>query len=538
MKKIPLHVVKHESKEVIFQSLSVNFDIDFDKIIQEKGFSDYKIIFCKNYSEFKRIHEEEEQKSKLELLKIEEQKLKNPVKILELVDKINLVNAKKDFEDIENSIYIPIIGNSNVCTSISELRIKKHNYIQVCINEKKSKAIFLASFLNSKQGLNIRNLHKGGQIPKLSKARVSKMIISIPSQKQQKNILNFTRKIDEKNNELIFLTQSLDTLKKSLIKQPDQINTISKRYKELTKELDPENTALKLTFDEWIETLPFPLAATLRVYIATPKDDKHRRFRLLLHFFEATAPFISTIYFSIYINHKKHFDQIKSKFQENFPNFRQLGIGDWVQLINIFGKYTRTLLTEDSEECLRIFKDDDLFLAKTLSNKKIQHIFEEIRLIRNGDWAHTGITDKPLAEDLENKLLTLINYFRDQMGDIWSEIELIKGGSSENLSENNYIHNCQRLMGSHPAFKAISLKSKYMIFKDNLYLIDKKESEPIKLVEFLRINPPESKKVKNASYFFNGLKGKGESEFISHHHSHKIIENSSENLLTLLKKIM
>ena len=536
IKNPPLYFVNHEYKKVIFLNTSGTIDIEIDQILQKSELTTYEVIICKSFKEYREFCEKLEQKKRIELLQIEEEKLINPLKILELADKIKVGSSKRHFEDINNSIYIPKIGNTDVYTSISDLRIKEQNYIQVCINEKKSNAIFVASFLNSELGLSIRNLKKKGPIPVLSKERVSEIKISIPSLSQQQNILNFVRRIDEKNNELICLSNSLDALKISLIDQPDQTSAISKKYKELTKELDPEGVAVKLTFDDWIETLPFPLAAILREYLALPTGNRHR-FRVLLRFFEAAVPYITIIYFGMYADHKKYFNEIKSKLKkDNFLNFKHLTLGIWIQAFAVFRKYTESLLKEDFEVYRKSFNDDDLFLLKTFSDKKILFIFQKAGHIRN-DWAHASFVSNEDSIKIEEELMNLLKSFRKITGDIWTKTDLIKVDSSENLSEDNYIHNCFKVTGSNPTFKAIILHSRHILYKYHLYLVVNKDSKPIKLFEFLKINPPSSEKIKNASYFFNGLNTKGESKFISHHFSDSFIENSTEDLKTLLEEI-
>ena len=127
MKKPPLYFVNHEYKKVIFLNSSGTVDIEIDQILQKSELTTYEVIICKSFKEYREFCEKLEQKKRIELLQIEEEKLINPLKILELADKIKLGSSKRHFEDIKNSIYIPKIGNTNVYTSISDLRIKEQN---------------------------------------------------------------------------------------------------------------------------------------------------------------------------------------------------------------------------------------------------------------------------------------------------------------------------------------------------------------------------------------------------------------------------
>ena len=70
------------------------------------------------------------------------------------------------FQPLENAIYIPLIGSSDVVESPDELKLKAQNYAQVVIDPSRSDARFVARFLNSEFGKELRDLIKTGFIPK------------------------------------------------------------------------------------------------------------------------------------------------------------------------------------------------------------------------------------------------------------------------------------------------------------------------------------------------------------------------------------
>ena len=456
-------------------------------------------------------------------------------KISDLSTSISLGSPKKKFKEDFNTIYIPKIGNSKVCISILDLKIKEQNYIKVIIDPTKSYAEFLASFLNSDLGLTIRSKCMKGYIPFLNKTSVSNMHVLIPSLKQQKKILNFLLIVNKKKNDLANVSNRLDELKAELISKPSSLEEVSKEYAEIAKDVEPSKKILKKSFTEWIDTIPFPLAVILREYLSLKEGDGHK-FRVLLKFFEATVAFFNTIYFGAYRESKKDFEEIKNKLKNDKLNFKHLTFGIWVQTFAVFCKYTRTLLNEDRKTCERIFCDEDLILPTILSDKKLVNIFSEALRIRNQEEAHGSYIDLETAENMNNNLYEMVESFREIIGDLWTRNELVQLDTSEAYSENEYVHHFSSLMGSHTTFIKKSKKMEHGLFKNNLYLINSKPTKPIKLEKFLQISTP-PKKLKNACYFYNKVNRQGKVHFISYHYSNTIEGNFSEQLLALIDEL-
>ena len=105
------------------------------------------------------------------------------VKLAELATAINLgrYGGGFAFQSQDNSLFIPLIGNSEVMDSLDDLTLKNQNYAQVVIDPARSNAGFVARFLNSDFGKELREQSKvGAVIPKA--AHASFLIISRISQ--------------------------------------------------------------------------------------------------------------------------------------------------------------------------------------------------------------------------------------------------------------------------------------------------------------------------------------------------------------------
>ena len=456
-------------------------------------------------------------------------------KISNLSTSIYLGSPKKKFKEDFNTIYIPKIGNSKVCTSIQDLQIKEQNYIKVIIDPTKAYSEFLASFLNSDLGLSIRSQCMKGYIPFLNKTTVCDMHVLIPSLKQQKKILNFLLVVNKKKNDLANVSNRLDELKTELISKPSSLEKVSEEYFEIAKDVEPSKKILKKSFTEWIDTIPFPLAVILREYLSLKEGSGHK-FRVLLKFFEATVAFFNTIYFGAYRDSDTNFEEIKNKLKNADLNFKHLTFGIWVKTFSVFSKYTRTLQNEDRKTCEKIFCDEDLLLPSILSDKKLVNIFLEALRIRNQEEAHGSYIDLETAENMNSNLYEMVESFREIIGDLWTRNELVQLDTSEAYSENEYVHHFSSLMGSHTTFIKKSKTMAHGLFKNNLYLINSKPTKPIKLEKFLQISTP-PKKLKNACYFYNKINNKGKVHFISYHYSNTIEGDFPDQLLDLIDEI-
>ncbi|MDZ7652839.1 MAG: hypothetical protein U5L03_09950 [Burkholderiaceae bacterium] len=84
----------------------------------------------------------------------------------------------------DNALFIPLIGNSDVVASADDLKLKKQNYAQVVIDPARSSALFVARFLNSDFGIEIRERGKTpAVIPRLSKQSLAALSIFVPESK-------------------------------------------------------------------------------------------------------------------------------------------------------------------------------------------------------------------------------------------------------------------------------------------------------------------------------------------------------------------
>lgn len=168
----------------------------------------------KSYQSFHRI------KIKEQIEKLETQyKEYEEYTIGELAIEINYVKSGEKLKEIDNSIYIPKIGNSPVINKISDANIKHHNYFQIVLGDKAINEYVSAFFRSAIGRLILESLTSQTFIAHLNKRDLEQAPVALPDIKTQKQISNTQRKLYD-------LKQSIDEFDMELALNPNSSNSI------------------------------------------------------------------------------------------------------------------------------------------------------------------------------------------------------------------------------------------------------------------------------------------------------------------------
>src|ERR1039458_4908435 len=334
------------------------------------------------------------------------------------------------FPKLENSVFIPLIGSSDVVDSEDDLKLKRQNYCEVGIDPARSDARFVAQFLNSEFGKEIRETSKSGAyIPKLNKQTLTELRVFIPPIQRQKMMLDAEARIMAEQNTLLGLQSELAGLRRELWSNPGATKDVSERVAVLAKRLSGgirEHANERL--DHWFETLPFPLASILRAWQATPSQDFKTKHEHLLHFFEATAEFISAIQLSAFGSNESlfapHRDKLKEVLGSQHLSFRKATFGMWKLVVEYLGKQTRLMLSsggkkpEDAKNdralCGELFADPSLILPASLAQSELAGVLSRTNKMRN-DWTgHGGVVSQEESQIRNEKLLAEVQNLREE----------------------------------------------------------------------------------------------------------------------------
>lgn len=451
----------------------------------------------------------------------------------ELSIKINLGRFGDDFQfyPIENAIFVPIIGKSNVLESVDDLTLKNQNYAQVVINPALSNSRFVAQFLNSEFGRDQREQSQAGTIiPKLNLQTLKEIRVFVPDRVKQNEILDIEAKITVEQSTVIALQNEIAELRRKLWANPNGALEVERQLGNLATRLKgelKEHTSEKL--DQWFETLPFPLASILRAWQATPSLDFKTKHEHLLHFFEATAEFLSVIFLSAFSSNEGLFAVHREKLMEAMRNqnltFQRATFGTWKLVVEYLAKQTRQLLAEsgkseaNTEEdralCADLFADSSLSLPHAISRKEIAEVLSEANKMRN-DWSgHGGVVSQREAEHRNQQLIAEVEKLRNAFAGAWNESHLIRGLNCI-PRQGAFENEVAIMMGSNSEFLKETRPMSIWLDVDNLYLNKQGMKKALKLLPLVTIGPsPHS--AKNACYFFNRMERDG-ARFISYHY--------------------
>lgn len=456
-----------------------------------------------------------------------------PAVVLEdLANAINLGRYGDGFKFPEalNAVFVPMIGQSDVVSSIADLTLKAQNYAQVVVDPSRSYATFIAQFLNSELGKKIREWGKTGAIiPKLNKQTLKKLKVFIPDLATQRKMLEIEGRLSGEENTLLSLQNDLFELRLELWRNPRSAETVDDRLNEFSSRISgnlKEHASIGL--DQWFESIPFPIASILRAWQATPSDDYKTKHEHLLHFFEATAEFISVILLSAFSENESlyapHKEKLKDMMAKQNLSFQRATFGTWKLVVEFLGKQTRLLLQENGKKpedakndrtiCASIFADPTLRLPKLLCSKDIAAVLGATNMMRN-DWSgHGGVVGQAEAKLRNEKLLGYVEKLRQAMSDVWDSSVIVNAvhcRPRKGLFENEIA----KLKGSNSEFLKESRAMSTWLDVDSLYIISGDHSGALKLLPLVQVIASPGT-AKNACYFFNRIEPDG-ARFVSYH---------------------
>lgn len=437
---------------------------------------------------------------------------------------INIGRYGNDFQfpKQENSIFIPLIGTSNVVDSLDNITLKPQNYAQAVIDPSRANARFVSQFLNSEFGKEIIEHQKSrAVIPKLNKQTLKELRVFVPDLYTQKTVLDIEARITAEQNTLLGLQSELEQLRRDLWTKIQSADDVDQHLSTFSKQLTCTKEHSAVSLDKWFETLPFPLSSILRAWQATPSSDFKTKYDHLLNFFEAVAEFLSLILLSAFESNQALFESHSQKLSESMKesklSFQKATFGTWKLVVEYLGKQTRKLLKDGQEDrklCMEMFADPSLCLPKIISSLEIANILSITNKKRN-DWkGHSGIVGQEEAKLRNEQLLGEVQKLRDIMAGVWDEIELIRLINCVPRS-GVFENEVAVLMGSNSEFLKETRRMHTLLDADYLYLSKKGSDKVLKLLPLIQVGPSPSS-AKNACYFYSRAEKDG-LRFVSYH---------------------
>jgi hypothetical protein len=266
----------------------------------------------------------------------------------------------------------------------------------------------------------------------------------------------------------------------------------------------------------------------LRAWQATPSDDFKTKHEHLLHFFEATAEFLSVILLSAFSANQSlyepHREKLIKSLQKQHLSFERTTFGTWKLVVEYLGKRTRELLRESGKKpedakndraiCATMFADETLRLPSLLSDKRIASVLMDTNKMRN-DWSgHGGVVGQEEAKVRNEQLLGELERLREAMADVWENATVVNALHCR-PRKGSFENEIALLRGSNSKFLTKSRSMSTWLDVDRLYIVNGDQGSALKLLPLVQMGPL-PKSAKNACYFFNRTEGDG-ARFVSYH---------------------
>ncbi len=420
-----------------------------------------------------------------------------PINDFALEKNLSKPSYPKGFLDIPNALYLPLIGRSYAITSLADLQLKPHNYIQIVLDPEKVNAEYLAHFFNSNLGQKIReSLQSGVIIPKINKSQLNKAMVYIPELSTQIEVRQVDAIIEG-------ISSALETLKKQLWEQPGNAQKVQKLVNSLK---------LNESFENWVDSLPFPLASILWVYHAD--DNPKYKLAHLLNFFEALTQFNTILMLSAYVSEPDFYIQHSNKwFNKKSLDWlkKEVSFGKWYHLGRSLANETRHFLDDKNtrNHCLNMFGNPNHDFINLLINEKLFDILKTVSNYRNHWKGHGGIEGPSEAKKRLGLLELELAETQKLVTDSYSTAFLLRPDSAE-YRDGIHFYRADSLIGRSTPFKKLSIKTMSDMDSQKLYVLHKNQLKPVELLPFIQVV------TNNACYFFSRIE-ENQAQYISYH---------------------
>lgn len=401
------------------------------------------------------------------------------------------------FEDRENAVFLPIIGNSPAVTTRSDLVIKPHNYVQLVLDPGRASAEYVAQFFNTPLGLLSRQTVHSGVIPRASLRTIGMAPIVLPPAAHQRQLVGLQRRLDE-------LRAELNAAERDLWRTTGGARSAERTIR---------GFGTSDSLEAWLPRLPYPLASILWAYSAAM--DTRRRTDILFAFFEATAEFLATILLSGLHTNASTFERLRAGVLREVDGaaWRRSTLGFWIVSGSQFAKAVRRMLSgEERALCLGLFKCSGTWIDAMVS-KDLFTVLQRVNELRNAWKAHGGIeTDEETLLRLE-RLQTELTAIFGPLTLAFEDVTLVRPRTLQ-FDGEIYAVVGDDLVGAIVPFKESTRMAISPMRTGRLYLAEIDGRDGLELLPFVRMRP--GPPAATACYFYSRM-GTDGARFVSYH---------------------
>jgi hypothetical protein len=364
---------------------------------------------------------------------------------------------------------------------------------------------FLAAWLNSEQGATSRlraiDASSSGSYlkalrsePKALMRWADELIVPVPPMTVQERLATADARLASFQDEL-------DSQREGIWSTPDEAEAAVGKFAKV--------------FDDsiagWLAELPFPVASALWTAetARTPGDKLEAYF----HAWEALVAFHATALLSACRSDPGSSVEVESSIRKTLDEhgigINRASFGTWNVIIEQTSKALRRALNgDDSDEIARVRSAFSDLGAPTIARLLATEATSKFKVVgdkRNRWRGHSGhVADERREEQIE-ELIADLRDLRRIVGDAWSQLPLVRAGSSKR-GRTGYSQIVEVAMGTGTPFRTEEIHVADAMHDGELYLVRDGSRSPLRLVSFVQLRGAPSD-AHYTSYFYNRTEG-------------------------------
>ena len=427
----------------------------------------------------------------------------DPIPMSKLVVKAIRTN-KRDFKrlkDLPNSVYLPLTGRGRATTNQESLSDRLKDYIQLQLDPQLADARFVASLFNQEVGQAILDtMRTGTTIKRVHPSDLIATTFYLPSLKTQARLLASLDQIASIRGEIDELEAVLWSDTRNIDQLARQVETVNHEDR----------------FEDWIDTLPFPLATILWRYRAEGASLLEKS-ESLLHFFEALAEFMATVHLSAFSSDPEIWSaqgrKLFKALDKKNHSLERGTFGSWRSITGYLGARCRELAHKTPDVCFSLYRTRNLETLRMLGSSTLSTVLQRANGMRN-DLSHGGAVGEQQAKSIHAELLSLVQQYRGVVGRHWLDYELLQPGEAR-FRDGISHYKARRLMGARTPCPVVDRESIDQMDDRMLYLFDPSSNRGLQMLPFVRMLPSPPNEP-NACYFFNRVQA-GQCRYVSYY---------------------
>jgi hypothetical protein len=424
-----------------------------------------------------------------------------------LLNPRKLTRAEGHTDPSPNSFYLKMVGRGKAVLNRADFSLgSAQEVLQIEINPEVADARYLVHWFNQSQvgRSTLEVAKKGSVIPRIDRLTLFKSDLYLPPLAEQREILKGVEHLKKVRAEAAELEEVLCSGTGETNQLVQQIQTINQEDR----------------YEDWIESLPFPLASVLWRHHAS--GGAHReKFEVLLHFFEATAAFVATVHLSALMSDDGIWSGVGHGLHERLKkqhlSLDRATFGAWKLAVEYLASQCKKLLDgENGEEtCRRLYGTSNLSDIGMICKPELLGTLQRANAIRNQTTGHGGAIGPEDAKRIHEELRSLVDSLRGVFGRSWRDYELIQPAEGR-YSGGVHSYQAKRMMGTRSApFEMVQRESLQPLESDRLYLFDAMSQRGLLLRPFIQVMPSPQKKAM-ACFIFSRSEPGG-AHFVSYH---------------------